>query len=95
MANRFSYAACILLLPATIAMAEEKNNDGGDTKVLSGISIVGNSETPKSLTIIPWRSAQIGKETKLSPGPLNEELNPVDKAAFMRELDFYKASNPD
>ena len=93
MANRFSYAACILLLPATIAMAEEKNNDG-DTKVLSGISIVGNSEAPKSLTIIPWRSAQIGKETKLSPSPLNEELSPVDKAAFMRELDFYKLSNP-
>ena len=93
MASKFSYAACILLFPATIAMAEDKNNDG-DTKVLSGISIVGNSEAPKSLTIIPWRSAQIGKETKLSPSPLNDELSPVDKAAFMRELDFYKLSNP-
>lgn len=94
MVRGFSCVACILLLPATIAMAEDKNNDG-DTKVLSGISIVGNSETPKSLTIVPWRSAQIGKETKLTPSPLNEGLSPIDKAAFMRELDFYKLSNPD
>lgn len=92
MARWFSCFACILLFPAAIVMAEDKSNDG-DAKVLSGISIVGNSEAPKSLTIVPWRSAQVGKETKLTPSPLNEELSPVDKAAFMRELDFYKASN--
>lgn len=93
MARWFSYAVCLLLLPAATAVAEDKNNDG-DTKELSGISIVGNSEAPKSLTIIPWRNAQIGNETKLTPSPLNEELSPVDRAAFMRELDFYKLSNP-
>lgn len=93
MARWFNYAVYLLLLPAASAVAEDKNN-GGDTKELSGISIVGNSEAPKSLTVIPWRNAQIGKETKLTPSPLNEELNPVDRAAFMRELDFYKLSNP-
>ena len=93
MNRRFSCIACILLLPATIAMAED-NGNGETTKVLPGISIVGNSEAPKSLTIIPWRSAQIGKETKLTPSPLNETLSPVDKDTFMRELDFYNLSNP-
>lgn len=93
MVRWLSGLACFLLFPATIAMAEDKSIDA-DTKVLSGISIVGNSEAPKSLTIVPWRNAQVGKETKLTPSPLNEELRPVDKDAFMRELDFYKLSNP-
>ena len=93
MNRRISCVACILLLPATIAMAEEKS-DSETTKVLPGISIVGNSESPKSLTIIPWRNAQITKETKLTPSPLNEELRPVDKTVFMRELDFYSLGNP-
>lgn len=92
MALRFCFI-CVLLLPA-IAMAEDNKSDDGDSKVLPGISIVGNSEVPKSLTIVPWRNAQIGKEIQLTPSPLNEELSPVDKAVFMRELDFYNLSNP-
>ena len=94
MVRWLGFAACILLFPATNSMAEDKNNDDGDSKVLPGISIVGYSEAPKSLTIIPLRSAQIGKETKLTLSPLNETLSPVDKDTFMRELDFYNLSNP-
>ena len=93
MFRQLNWIACTLLLGGN-AFAQE-TNDVGDTKVLPGISIVGNSETPKSLTIIPWRSAQISKETKLSPSPLNEELSPIDKDSFMREVEFYKLSNPE
>ena len=81
------------LLATVPAFAQE--TDAVDTKILPGISIVGNSEIPKSLIIIPWRSARISRETTLLPSPLNEELGPVDKDSFMRQLDFYKLGNPE
>jgi hypothetical protein len=93
MLKHLSCVACLLLLPASIALAESKGNDDGDAKVVSGMSIVGNNETPKSLYIVPWKSSEIGQETKLNSNLLNEGMNPVDKAVFMRELDFYKLSN--
>jgi len=100
------YIACFLLLSVSIAMAEGKGksnsnsnsnsnskNDAGEEKVVSGMSIVGNNETPKSLVIIPWKSSEIGQETNLKSNLLNDGLNPVDKAVFMRELNFYKLGN--
>jgi len=88
------YAVCLLLLPATLAMAEGKSKkEDSEEKVVSGMSIVGNNETPKSLVIVPWKSSEIGQETKLNSNLLNDGMNPVDKAVFMRELDFYKLSN--
>ena len=89
------WMACSMLLAATSVMAEDKA-EGGEIKVLSGMSIVGNSEAPKSLTIIPWKNSEVGtgKAAQLAPNPLIEEFSPIDKNVFMRELEFYKLSNP-
>lgn len=70
---------------ANASMAEE-------VKAISGMSIVGNNETPKSLYIVPWKSSEIGMETDLSSNLLNESLTPVDKDVFMREVDFHEVS---
>ena len=86
--------AVTLLIPFTMAVAEPKAKVAdAEEKVVSGMSIVGNNETPKSLVIVPWKSSEIGQETKLNSSLLNDGMNPVDKAVFMRELDFYKLSN--
>jgi hypothetical protein len=66
-----------------------KAKKGSDAKELSGISIVGNKEAPKSLFIVPWKSSELGVETGLASSLLNEKLKPVDKDVFSRELDFY------
>lgn len=63
-----------------------------EVKVISGMSIVGNNEAPKSLYIVPWKSSEIGMETDLSSNLLNESLTPVDKDVFLRELNFYNTS---
>lgn len=63
-----------------------------EAKALSGISIVGNKEAPKSLFIVPWKSSEIGVENSLSSSLLNEKMKPVDKEVFERELDFYSIS---
>lgn len=79
-----------LIVPATLAMAADKVKDE-DVKELSGMSIVGNDEAPKSLYIVPWKSSEIGVETSLSR--LNDISGaPVDRDVFIRQLDFYEAS---
>jgi len=77
-----------------IAVSQEKprNQSQGDAKELSGISIVGNQETPKSLFIVPWKGSELGLETGLASRLLNEKMQAVDKDVFERELDFYTAT---
>ena len=90
----------VVLLVAVTAMAEnmyEENEktvlEGSalDAKELSGMSIVGNDEAPKSLYIVPWKSSEIGAETSLN-AMLNEKDTPVDVEVFMRQLEFYRIS---
>ena len=77
-----------------IAVSQEKsrNQSQGDAKELSGISIVGNKEAPKSLFIVPWKGSELGLETGLASRLLNEKMQAVDKDVFERELDFYTAT---
>lgn len=93
--------ALIILVTCSTAMsaaeAEEKNKSGAgdaDEKVISGMSILGNNDAPKSLYIVPWKSSEIGVETELTSSLLGEDMVPVDKPVFQRELDFYKVANP-
>jgi hypothetical protein len=63
-----------------------------NAKELSGISIVGNDEAPKSLYIVPWKSSEIGAATSMGM-ELDESATPVDRDVFKRQLDFYEVSN--
>jgi hypothetical protein len=63
-----------------------------DAKELSGISIVGNDEAPKSLYIVPWKSSEIGAATSMGM-KLDERATPVDRDVFKRQLDFYEVSS--
>ena len=68
----------------------EKRGDGIESpKTMSGMSILGNEEAPKSLVIIPWKSSELGDTISLSD-TLDERAIPVDKEVFLRELSFYE-----
>lgn len=83
---------CVLLFSAVMATAEDVSRDEqSEAKELSGMSIVGNDEAPKSLYIVPWKSSEIGAEISLDT-MLNEGDVPVDRVVFKRQLDFYKVS---
>ena len=83
---------CVLLFSAVMATALDTNEDEtSEAKKLSGMSIVGNDEAPKSLYIVPWKSSEIGAETSLNT-MLNEGDVPVDRDVFRRQLDYYKVS---
>lgn len=72
------------------AAQDEQNGNGVDSpKTMSGMSILGNEEAPKSLVIIPWKSSRLGDEIDLSD-TLDDRAKPVDKDVFMRQLRFHK-----
>jgi len=58
-------------------------------KTMSGMSILGNEETPKSLVIVPWKSSELGDDIGLSDS-LGENAQPVDKEVFLRELEYFE-----
>ena len=79
---------CIALcLVAGVVRADEPK-DTGD-KHVSGMSIVGNDEAPKSLVIVPWKSSELGKTLDFAK-TLDDGRQPVDKDVFMRQLMYYQ-----
>lgn len=69
------------------------NKQDVEVKELSGISIIGNKEAPKSLYIVPWQNSEVGVATSLNSGLLDNSMRPVDKDVFLRELNFYELSH--
>jgi hypothetical protein len=91
-----------LLFGAAFAGAQEETADAGaqppaaaagagsaeQPKTLSGMSILGNQEAPKSLVIVPWKSSELGDGIGVSRA-LDTSIRAVDKDVFMRELKYY------
>lgn len=73
--------------------AEEQSEPNGNgissPKTMSGMSILGNEETPKSLVIVPWKSSEMGDAISLTD-TLDDRATPVDKEVFLRQLRYYE-----
>jgi hypothetical protein len=82
---------CLCLLVATAVRAGESVAAAapphGD-KQMSGMSILGNDDAPKSLVIVPWKSSELGDPLAVSRA-LDDGRQPVDRDVFQRELDYY------
>jgi hypothetical protein len=70
------------------ATPSEAAPPGGDVK-MSGMSILGNEDAPKSLVIVPWKSSELADMPSVSR-LLDSATQPVDKDVFMRELAYYE-----
>jgi hypothetical protein len=70
------------------AVPSQEAPPGGDVK-MSGMSILGNEDAPKSLVIVPWKSSQLADMPSVSR-LLDSTTQPVDKDVFMRELSYYE-----
>ena len=71
--------------PTAEAKAEKPK---GDVQ-MSGMSVLGNDDSPKSLALVPWKSSLLGDAPSLSK-LLDDSTQPVDKEVFMRELSYYQ-----
>jgi len=85
----------LILLSASLALALEtgqsKKQQATEAKELSGMSIVGNDEAPKSLYIVPWKSSELGVETSLRMLE-DSGAKPLDREVFLRQLAYYRVS---
>ena len=86
MLRRLVCCTTLLLLAAPV-LAEEAADP--EDKLLSGMSIVGDHEAPKSLVIVPWKSSELGDALAVSRA-LDDGPHPVDRDVFERELDYYR-----
>jgi hypothetical protein len=82
--------AAVLLLGGLMGYHAVLFANEDDAVTISGMSLIGNDEAPKSLFIVPWKSSEIGSDTSLTSGLLDDSMRPVDRDVFMREIDFYE-----
>jgi hypothetical protein len=75
--------------PDTVSEEEPQAPQDTGPKKMSGMSILGNEETPKSLVIVPWKSSEMGDDIGLSD-TLVDRAQPVDKEVFLRELEYFE-----
>jgi hypothetical protein len=73
---------------AAAASTAAAGASSSNPKEMSGMSILGNQETPKSLVIVPWKSSEIGAGLGVSRA-LDTRIRAVDKDVFMRELKYH------
>jgi len=85
--NRLTLFCVFLFLVAGTAAGGDPS--GQDDKLLSGMSIVGNDEAPKSLVIVPWKSSELGDTLDVSRS-LDDGRRPVDRDVFEWQLDYYQ-----
>ena len=84
-----------VLLVATVCATTARGDDqpaavsDDQFKELSGMSVLGNNEAPKSLVIVPWKSSQIGDGIGVVESLSNRPM-PVDRDVFARELHYYE-----
>ena len=74
--------------PASTAAVAATEKAKGDVQ-MSGMSVLGNDDSPKSLALVPWKTSLLGDAPSLSK-LLDDSMQPVDKEVFMRELAYYE-----
>jgi hypothetical protein len=85
---RTSVALILAGLVSVVAHADG-SNDPSEEKQVSGMSIVGNDEAPKSLVIVPWKASDLGETLDVSRR-MDDGRGPVDREVFLRALDYYE-----
>jgi hypothetical protein len=80
--------SCVLILQiSNYASAADAETEA--PKEMSGMSVLGNSEAPKSLVIVPWKTSEIGDGIGVA-NMLDGRAAPVDRDVFGRQIEFYE-----
>ena len=83
-----AFAAGLVLLCVALAASADDAPEQESDKHVSGMSIVGNDESPKSLVIVPWKSSDLGGD--LDPTRrFGQDRSPLDPEVFNRALDYH------
>jgi hypothetical protein len=70
-------------------MAAETPPEKANKTALLGMSVTGNKESPKSLTIVPWRSPSMkGDSPEISP-VWQPSLKLLEPSAYRRDINLF------
>ena len=84
------FALTAFAMAGIAAAADDK--PAGDIKQLTGISIVGDREAPKSLYIVPWHKAEHTQNTRLSTRLTDNTMHALDRDTLLQQLQLYELS---
>jgi hypothetical protein len=88
MKTKLGIALVIIAIAPTTAFGNE-TREPNEEKLVSGMSIVGNDEAPKSLVIVPWKTSDLGGHLDVSRR-MDDARGPIDREVFLRALDYYE-----
>lgn len=80
-----------VIVMATVAIGAD-SKPAGNIKKLTGISIVGDKEAPKSLYIVPWHNAEVKQNISLSSNLIDDNMQAVDRESLLQQLQLYELS---
>ena len=73
-----------LLLPMQVYSAEDKLK-------LDGTSIIGNSEMPNVLYIVPWKKTpEPNLNPELHESLIDVQLTPIDRQVFLKRIEHHQ-----
>lgn len=76
------YFFLVSLMPMSVSAEEVME--------LDGMAVIGNSELPKALFIVPWKEARAaGAPDKPFNSLVEESLQPIDPDVFRRKLEYF------
>jgi hypothetical protein len=59
---------------------------------MDGMAVIGNSELPKALFIVPWKDPEAALAPERPVNSLiNDALQPVDPDVFRRKLEYFES----
>jgi hypothetical protein len=72
-------------------MAAASASEAQDEVQMEGMAVIGNSELPKALFIVPWKDpeAPLAAERPVN-SLINDTLQPVDPDVFRRRLEYFE-----
>lgn len=70
---------------------EQPALDSGKRGKAEGTTIIGDDESPIGLFIMPWRESHAEKNIDRPARLLQEEMLPIDKDVFERQVEYYDA----
>ena len=90
--HRISIITTIVVATLTTFSIGADSSQPDDTRQLTGISLTGDKEAPKSLYIVPWKNTEHEQNTSLSSNFTDSSMQAVDRESFLRQLQLYEHS---
>lgn len=90
--HRISIITTIVVATLTTVSIGADSSQPDDTRQLTGISLTGDKEAPKSLYIVPWKNTEHEQNTSLSSKFTDSSMQAVDRESFLRQLRLYEHS---